>query len=92
MIQPLGRKTPPVQCTNIELPKYYKLPYQILNADNSSSGFKRFSDILPYQSNSLNPWRGYFSPTDGHTGPWTYDADREVAVVDWYNVSQGERV
>jgi len=84
-----GRKSRPNQCTNIELNITYKLPFELLNSDNSTSGFRRYSDILPYQSNSSNPWRGYLEPTFGHTGPWTYTPDRQVAFVNWYNATEG---
>ena len=32
---------------------------------------------------------GYTNFTEGRTGPWTYSADRQLALVDWLNVSQG---
>jgi hypothetical protein len=84
-----GRKTPPLQCMNIELVSSYKLPFQLLKDDNSSTAYRRYSDVYPYPTNPLNPWRGYENPTAGHTGPWTYSTDRQVALVSWKNISQG---
>lgn len=84
-----GRKVSPTQCMNIELPIYYKLPFQLVYSDNTTTGDVRYSPLSPYTSNENNPWRGYLEPTSGHTGPWTYTEDRQVANVNWLNVSQG---
>lgn len=84
-----GRKEPPDQCMMIELPIRYKLPFELLKADNTTTGSRRFSPFTPYESNDKNPWKGYLSPTSGHTGPWAYFADRQIAYVNWLNVSQG---
>eukprot|EP00981_Chlorochromonas_danica_P005114 scaffold1035_cov192-Ochromonas_danica.AAC.9 len=54
--------------------------------------YPRYSPFTPYTSNSTNAWRGYFIPTNGHTGPWTYSPDRQVAYVNWLNQSQGRYV
>ncbi len=87
-----GRKVKPKMCTEIELPTTFKIPYELVNADNSTTGNLRYSPFSPYQSNDGNGWRGYLDPTDGHTGPWTYTADRQVARVNWFNFSQGRYV
>lgn len=84
-----GRKTPPNQCMNIELPINFKVPYQLLFSDNTTTGHVRYSPISPYTSNPNNAWRGYTQPTVGRTGPWTYQPDRQVANVNWLNVTQG---
>ena len=84
-----GRKVAPTQCMNIELPINFKIPYQLIYADNTTTGHLRYSPISPYESNPSNAWRGYFEPTQGHTGPWTYRPDRQVANVNWLNVTQG---
>lgn len=84
-----GRKSPPDQCMNIELPTTYKIPFQLLLSDNSNTGNRRYSPNTPYTSNNSHPWRGYTDFTEGHTGPWVYEADRQVANVNWLNVSQG---
>lgn len=84
-----GRRTPPTQCMLMELPINYKLPYEILYANGRTSGFRRYSQISPYKSNSSNIWRGYYKSTEGHTGPWTYEPDRQVVQVQWVNESQG---
>lgn len=87
-----GRKTPPMQCMNIELPLFYTIPYQLVLSDHSNTGDVRYSPRTPYTSNTTNAWRGYEEPTDGHTGPWTYSPDRQVAYVNWLNQSQGRYV
>lgn len=84
-----GRKEPPNQCMNIELPINFKVPFQLLFSDNTTTGNVRYSPISPYESNPHNAWKGYFMPTIGHTGPWTYRPDRQVANVNWLNVTQG---
>jgi hypothetical protein len=84
-----GRDSPPTQCMNIELPVVFKVPYQLVNADKTNTGNVRYSPNSPYQSNDANEWRGFLNFTAGHTGPWTYEADRQVAYVNWLNVSQG---
>eukprot|EP01038_Epipyxis_sp_PR26KG_P004469 gene4469-6320_t len=84
-----GRKRAPNQCMNIELPLDYKIPFQLLNSDNSTTGYVRYSKYSPYTSNNQSAWRGYYFPTAGHTGPWTYAVDRQIANVQWLNVSQG---
>ena len=87
-----GRKTPPDQCMNIELPTFFKIPYQLIYANNDTTGNVRYSPFSPYVSDDRNAWRGYLSPVDGHTGPWDYTPDRQVANVIWLNVSQGRYV
>jgi hypothetical protein len=84
-----GRKERPNQCMNIELPISYKLPFELTNADGTSTGVRRYSPISPYASDDSNEWRGYLVPTGNRTGPWEYVADRQVAQVEWVNVSQG---
>lgn len=74
---------------NMEIREIYKLPFQLLLSDNSSTSYRRYTDVQPYTSNDLNPWRGYTRPTPGRTGPWIYDADREIAIVNWFNITQG---
>ncbi|RYH31100.1 hypothetical protein EON65_03370 [archaeon] len=87
-----GRKVPPNQCMNIELPITFKVPYQLVFADKRTTGDLRYSPKVPYESNDTNPWKGYLSPTEDHTGPWTYTADRQIANVNWLNQSQGRYV
>lgn len=84
-----GRKVPPTQCMNVELPIWFKAPFQLLYSDNTTTGDVRYSPFSPYTTNPANPWRGYLEPTSGRTGPWTYTPDRQVANVNWLNVSQG---
>ena len=87
-----GRDTRPTSCMQIELPYWYKIPFSLKLADNSSTPLRRFSPIVPYDTNPSNPWAGLLIPTPGHTGPWTYRADRQVANVNWLNITQGRYV
>jgi hypothetical protein len=84
-----GRNKRPNQCMNIELPTTYKLPFELANADGTSTGVRRYSPVSPYESDPANEWRGYLSPVANHTGPWEYSADRQIAQVEWVNISQG---
>lgn len=84
-----GRKERPMACMNIELPITFKIPFELLISDGTTTGYSRFSPVSPYTSDPNTPWRGYFEPTEDHTGPWTYVPDRQVANVQYVNVSQG---
>lgn len=86
-----GRKKPPTLCMMIELPLTYKIPFALLRDDNSTTGYLRYSPFTFYNSNDSNPWRGYtYSPLDvGHTGPWTYSADRQIALVQYITQTEG---
>ena len=92
--QETGRDTQPKKCMEIELPLGYEIPFTLLKSDNSTTGYLRYSPSTPYSSNSLNPWRGYFyppyDPIDvGHTSPWTYSADRQIALVEYVKMTDG---
>lgn len=86
-----GRKTAPTSCMEIELPLSYKIPFSLLKPDNSSTPSMRYSAFTPYESNSLNPWRGYEynASYNGRTGPWLYAADRQMALVQFVSVTEG---
>jgi hypothetical protein len=87
-----GRKIQPKGCTEIELPITFKIPFQLVLSDNSTTGDVRYSPFTPYTSDVGNEWRAYLNFTDGKTGPWTYDLDRQIARVSWFNFSQGRYV
>eukprot|EP01041_Mallomonas_annulata_P002580 gene2580-5042_t len=84
-----GRKKPPIKCMPIELPIDYKIPFELLKSDNTTTGYWRYAPNTQYTSNPFNPWRGYDTPVDSHSAPWTYTTDRQVALVQWLNASQG---
>ena len=84
-----GRQTAPSECLLLELPLNYKLPYEIVRANGTTTGYYRYSPKTPYFSDSKNPWAGILVPTSERTGPYSYSADRQVAKVAWYNQSQG---
>lgn len=87
-----GRADRPFQCMNIELAPNYITPYELISADGSTTGVRRYSPLTPYLSDPRNTERGYTYATDGLTGPWTYSSDRQIANVAWYNISQGAYV
>eukprot|EP01033_Poteriospumella_lacustris_P007526 gene7527-5412_t len=87
-----GRKVIPKACTNIELSTTFKIPFQLLYSDNSTTPYMRFSPKAEYSSNDGNLWRGYLSPTAGHTGPWRYSTDRQIPYVNLMNATQGRYV
>lgn len=87
-----GRDTRPNACMQIELPYWHKIPFSIKLADNSSTPLQRYSHIIPYANDIRNPWAGIVNVTEGRTGPWTYRVDRQVANVQWLNVTQGRYV
>jgi hypothetical protein len=84
-----GRKDRPSQCMNIELPITYILPFELLRADNTTTGNRRYAPLTPYESEQSNSWRGLLAPLEGHTGPWVYSPDRQLANVNWLNMSEG---
>ena len=84
-----GRAERPFLCMNIELRPDYITPYEIISADGATTGPRRYSPLTPYLNNPANAWRGYESPYPGLTGPWTYESDRQIANVAWYNITQG---
>ena len=63
-----GRDTRPTSCMQIELPYWYKIPFVLRKADNTSTDLQRYSPILPYANDPRNPWAGIVTPTSGHTG------------------------
>lgn len=87
-----GRKLLSKACTNIELPTTFKIPFQLLYSDNTTTPYMRFSPFVPYTSNPNNSWRGYLEPTVGHTGPWRYVNDRQIPYVILANATQGRYV
>jgi hypothetical protein len=86
-----GRKDSTSACMLMELPLTYEIPFTLLNADSSTTSFMRYTPFTPYLSNNSNPWRGYdYSPAYvRHTAPWTYAADRQIALVEFISMSQG---
>lgn len=87
-----GRRDRPDRCMQIELPTDYIIPYQLLKADGTTTPNIRYSDITPYENNPNNMWYGYMEPTVNRTGPWTFKEDRQIAYVQWLNVTMGTYV
>ena len=66
--------------------------FQYLNSwNNTPTSFQRISKTSPYDwtSQIRQGWNAFIEPTDGHTQPWVYQRDRQVALVGLYNVTQG---
>jgi len=88
-----GRKTDPTRCMEIELPTTYKInAFELLKGDGTTTGFRRYAPNTPYDNVITNAWRGYEYETENRTGPWTYNEDRQIARVDWLNMTQGHYV
>lgn len=59
--------------------------------DNVSTHFQRYSNKTPYDwiSSEPQPWNPRRSSESGYTMPWDYHIDRQVALVELQNVTQG---
>lgn len=84
-----GRKSEPPTCVMLELMPDVIPTFQTLDAQNVTSPFRRYHPFAPYMNNASNPWRGYESPDEQHTRPWTYIADRQVVFAELQRITQG---
>ena len=88
-----GRKEQPDECMMIELQKDAITHFQYISSkDNSSSPHYRYSRTQPYDwlSNVRLPWNAFDQPQAGITQPYTYEIDRQIALVAYaVNVAQG---
>ena len=69
--------------------------FQYIRAfDNSTTSHHRYSPIEPYEwlSEKKLPWNALKKPKEGFTQPWNFQHDRQVALVQLYNVTQGKYV
>ena len=56
-----------------------------------TTGYARYTTKTPYywDAKPKHPWSAIDVPTDGHTPPFYHQSDRQVAAVEWHNVTQG---
>lgn len=67
-------------------------PYPYVVADDQSlTPYHRYTPKTPYDylSYPREPYNNFVKPTDGFTQPWKYVMDRQVALVEYLNVTQG---
>lgn len=88
-----GRQRPPTfPCMQIEIRKDAVSPFQYKLAwDNGTTVHFRYSDPSPFgpTSKKVHPWNAVLKPRRDRTGPWTYQEDRQIALVEYHNVTQG---
>ena len=68
-------------------------PFQYLKSwDHSFTNHHRYSPQTPYEwnSQSRSPWNAYNEPEENVTQPWDFALDRQIALVEWRNISLGE--
>jgi len=88
-----GRSRRPLRCDVVELRPSAVSHFGLARADNSTTFPARYSPMSPYNWRAVGKkWRANSGPLDGGSGktrPWNRKADRQVAFVEWVNVSQG---
>lgn len=87
-----GRKEHTETCMMLELHISALTHFQYLSAmDNSSTSHFRYSPNLPYNwySKERLPWNAFDAPADGLTQPYKYQLDRQIALAEYVNVTQG---
>ena len=87
-----GRKHKPPSCMMIELAKDAVTFFQYLSAfDNTTSPYHRYSPSLPYGwiGRQRQPWDAFDNAEPGVTQPYTFEEDRQVALAQLYNITQG---
>ncbi|CAM9757005.1 unnamed protein product, partial [Scytosiphon promiscuus] len=92
--QETGWSENPDRCMMIELGEEVVSPFSYLQADNGSTTFARYSPIHPYEwtADPRNPWSAYNDASPGRTGPFVWLEDRQVALVEFHNVTEGRYV
>ena len=87
-----GRKERPQSCMMMELRTDVITHFQYLSSlDNTSTPHFRYSPLVPYDwySNERFPWNAFDAPQSGITQPYKYQLDRQIALVEYRNVTQG---
>jgi sugar lactone lactonase YvrE len=87
-----GLKSEPPPCMMIELRKDAITHFQYLSSfDNTTSSYHRYSPTLPYgwKGSRRNPWSAFDKAEPSTTQPYTFEEDRQVALAQFYNVTQG---
>ena len=79
-------------CVMIELGEDIISPYPYLvAAENVPTENYRYTPKTPYDylSSPRVPQNAFIEPTDSFTQPWKFTKDRQVALVEWLNTTQG---
>lgn len=87
-----GFKDKPDDCFLIELEDDAISSFQYIKSwDNQLTPFQRYTNFTPNDWRSKEPlsWNAHVSPEEGYSGPWDYAIDRQVALVEFLNVTQG---
>ena len=87
-----GKVQPQPRCHTIELGENVISPFPyIRSGDQSLTSYHRYTPKTPYghTSNPPQPHNNYVSATDQFTQPWKFKKDRQVALVELMNVTQG---
>lgn len=89
-----GRKDNPPHCMLMEVRADALTPFQYLTSlDNRTTEHYRYTPLTPHGPRSEPPltWNAVLKPREGYmyTEPWNYREDRQVALVELHNVTQG---
>ncbi|CAM9417789.1 unnamed protein product [Discosporangium mesarthrocarpum] len=84
----------PSRCLMLELQEDVISPFYYLMANNETTDFARYSPLRVYEgtANPRHPWSIYNETDEGRTLPWDWTHDRQVAIAEYHNVSQGKYV
>lgn len=86
-----GRATRPNRCTLVELGVDVVTQFPYVLAENTTTRYARYTPLGPYNwtANPKHPWSAYDKPTVLKAQPWDWTLDRQVAFLEWHNVTQG---
>ena len=88
-----GRRDRPDRCSWIEIREDAITQFAYARETNGTTKDARYTPTTPYGWNATgHPWRAFAGPDDGgptKTQPWHRTSDRQVAWVEWSNVTQG---
>lgn len=85
-----GRKTQPENCAMMELRRDAITYFQYQDESNQTSSYYRYSPLVGYGSDASGwPWQGILTEKMGYMPPWTFEIDRQVAMVEKRSVVQG---
>lgn len=88
-----GRSERPIRCDWIEVRKEAITHFSYETEQNGTTRFARYTPLSPYGWNATgHAWRAFSGPRKaGHarTRPWNRASDRQVAMIEWLNVTQG---
>ena len=82
-------------CVLLEIAPHVLSSFQyIQSADDQRTPYMRYSNPTPYDRNSFSEqvWNPITEYEEGFTSPWTYSIDRQVALVELTNITQGRYI